>query len=189
MLFFEIDKTIILLNSQSKNFDLNNFNIGIEIKNMPHYKYINRDIAQHFGMEAFYIYLRPFAFGFLNAISNFYELVVYSKLNKKLLVFILDILQEEKEFFSVSISSKLRTKAPIIHKFFTEGRSEKNVALIDWNAKSWAQNPNTCIPVHKFEGERMDANLLYLQKYLIEIASEPDLSKRIKQDFNFSEQV
>jgi len=71
---------------------------------MPHYSYIDKEFASHFGRNPFYIYLRPFIFGFLNAIMREYELVVYSKLDKKLLIFLLDILQAEKEYFTISIS-------------------------------------------------------------------------------------
>jgi hypothetical protein len=87
-------------------------------------------------MEPFYIYLRPFIFGFLNTIKNFYDLAVYSHLDKKLLVFLLDILQDEKEFFSVSASHSNPKKPKKINKFFTEGRTSKNVLYIDSSPKT-----------------------------------------------------
>jgi len=71
---------------------------------MPHYSYIDKEFASHFDRDPFYIYLRPFVFGFLNAIMAEYELVVYSELDKKLLIFLLDLLQAEKEYFTIVIS-------------------------------------------------------------------------------------
>lgn len=71
---------------------------------MPHFSYVDKEFATHLGREPFYIYLRPFVFGFLKALMAEYELVVYSKLDKKLLIFLLDILQSENEYFTISIS-------------------------------------------------------------------------------------
>lgn len=79
-------------------------------------------------------------FGFLNAIKNKFELAVYSKYNKQLLIFLLDILQEEKEFFSISITHNIKRRTKSIEKFLTEGRSKKNVLLIDTSAKVAACN-------------------------------------------------
>lgn len=154
---------------------------------MPHFKYIGPQVAAHFDMEPFYIYLRPFAFGFLNSLQTCYDLAVYSRLDKKLLIFLLDLLQDEKEFFAISISHNVKGKPKMLAKFFTEGRSEKNVILIDSSPKVAAWNVNTCIPIHKFTGERLDSNLLYLQKYLLELSKVEDMSQRIAQDFNFAE--
>jgi len=49
---------------------------------------------------------------------------VLSSLNKKLLIFLLDLLQEEKEFFDVSISHSSK-KTKIIENFFSEARTKK----------------------------------------------------------------
>jgi len=55
-IFLEIDKTIMLLSEQ-------------KISNMPFFKFIGTEVAKHFNRPPFYIYLRPFALGFLNAIK------------------------------------------------------------------------------------------------------------------------
>lgn len=79
-------------------------------------------------------------FGFLNSVKNKYNLVVYSKLDKKLLIFLLDIIQEEKEYFSISISHNIKGKPKVLQKFFSEGRSHNNVVLLDTSPKSAAYN-------------------------------------------------
>ena len=154
---------------------------------MPYYRYIGKNVARHFDRAPFYLYLRPFVFGFLNSLANEYELAVYSRIEKKLLIFLLDIIQEEKEYFTISISHNVKGKPKILSKFFTEGRSEKNVMLIDSNPKTMAANYSNCIPIHPFEGERLDSNLLYLQKYLLELNKEPDLNHRLAIDFKINE--
>ena len=112
----------------------------IEIEGLPHFKYIGKELASYFDRNPFYIYLRPFVFGFLNAIKNKFNLAVYSKYNKQLLIFLMDILQEEKEFFSISITHNIKKRTKSIDKFLTEGRSKKNVLLIDTSAKVAACN-------------------------------------------------
>jgi len=90
---------------------------------MPYYRFIGPEVAKYFNRAPFYLYLRPFVFGFLNSIKQKYELAVYSKLDKKLLIFLLDIIQEEKEYFGISISHNITGKPKMIQKFFSEGRS------------------------------------------------------------------
>ena len=77
---------------------------------MPYFKYIGPEVSKYLGLNPFYLYLRPCIFGFLNSISQKYKLAVYSKLEKNLLIFLLDILQEDKEYFNISISHNLKGK-------------------------------------------------------------------------------
>lgn len=155
----------------------------IEIEGLPHFKYIGKELASYFDRNPFYIYLRPFVFGFLNALKTKYNLAVYSKFSKKLLIFLLDLLQEEKEFFWISITHNIKNRPKNIEKFFTEGRSHKNVLMIDTSPKVAAYNTKNWIPIPKFTGERLDSNLLYLQKYLLGISDEIDVSNKISLNF------
>jgi len=58
------------------------------------------------------------------------------------------------------------------------------VVLIDSSSKVAAFNSANCVPVPKFEGERLDSTLLYLQKYLLDLHEEPDVSVKIRNDFH-----
>ena len=150
---------------------------------MSYYRYIGPEVAQYFNTNPFYLYLRPCVFGFLNAIKQKYELAIYSRLDKKLLIFLLDIIQEEKEYFGISISHNLKDKPKALKKFYSEGRSQNNVLLLDTSPMSAAYNSDNCIPLPEFKGERLDVNLLYLQKYLLDLADEPDVSKKLRKNF------
>ena len=112
-----------------------------------------------------------------------YELIVYSKLDKKLLIFLLDILQVNKEYFTISISHWTKTKLKLLNRFFTEGRSEKNAVLIDTDPKVAFANMYNWVPIHQFKGERLDVFLVYLRKYMLDLAAEEDCSSKIKKDF------
>ena len=150
---------------------------------MPYYSYVDTEFASHFGQKAFYIYLRPFVFGFLNSIMSEYELIVYSKLDKKLTIFLLDTLQRDKEYFTISISHWVKNKLKLLDRFFTEGRSKKNMVLIDTDPKVAFANMPNWVPIHQFKGERLDVFLVYLRKYMLDLATEDDWSIKIKKDF------
>ncbi|CAI2370452.1 unnamed protein product [Moneuplotes crassus] len=167
----EIDKTIMLISEE-------------KIEDMPFYSYIDKEFASHLGREPFYIYLRPFVFGFLKALMREYELVVYSKLEKKLLIFLLDILQSENEYFTISISHCVQGKPKCLSRFFTEGRSQKNMVLIDSSPEVASANMSNCVPIHPFKGEKLDVFLVYLRKYMLELSAMEDMSEKIEKDFS-----
>ncbi|CAI2377289.1 unnamed protein product [Moneuplotes crassus] len=171
MAFIEIDKTIMLMSEE-------------EIEDMPHYSYVDREFASRLGRKPFYIYLRPFVFAFLKAIMREYELVVYSNLDKKLLIFLLDILQSENEYFTISISHCVPGKPKNLSRFFTEGRSKKNIVLIDSCPEVVRSNMGSCVPIHPFKGKRLDVFLVYLRKYMLDLSTMEDMSEKITKDFS-----
>lgn len=55
--------------------------------------------------------------------------------------------------------------------------------MLDYKPEVVAANSEYWIPVTRFRGDPKDATLLYLEKYLLSIAEEPDVSKWIARDF------
>lgn len=170
MIFLEILDTIIMVSKK-------------ELTTLPYYWYVSKKIGRKFGMGEFYIYLRPFTFGFLNLIKEKYDIAVYSKLPKNFLIFLIDIIQKEKEFFNIWITHETADEPKSILKFFKEGRTAKNTLFIDHDPEVLAYNSGYSLPVPKFEGVTKDSTLLYLQKYLIDLYEYPNISMKLKKDF------
>lgn len=170
MLFLEILDTFVMISKT-------------ELTTLPYYCYVSKRIAKKFGFGEFYVYLRPFTFGFLNVIKEIYDLAIYSSLNKNFLIFLMDIIQKEKEFFNICITHETSDEPKSILKFMREGRSSKNTLFIDHDPEVLAYNSAYSLPIPKFVGEQMDSTLLYLQKYLIDLNQHPDLSSKLRKDF------
>lgn len=91
-----------------------------------------------------------------------YDIVVYSSMQKSLLIFIIDILQKEKEFFSICITHETINEPKSIFKFLKEGRDPSNTFIIDHDPEVVAYNSDFSLPIIKFEGK----HLLNLNKSL-----------------------
>lgn len=161
LLFFELENTFVLLSHEC-------------LDDLPYYCYVGKKIARRFGMTDFYVYLRPFTLWFLNIINEVYELAVYSSLDKQLVIFLLDIIQKDKEYFNMCITHSTDSEPKSINKFLKEGRSLKNSLLIDCDPEVIAYNSNWSLPLPKFKGNPKDSTLLYLQKYVMEELREHD---------------
>lgn len=170
MLFIEIMNTLVLITEQ-------------DIGTLPYYWYVSKRIGRRFGRGEFYVYLRPFTFGFLNIIKERFDLAIYSSVDKEFLIFIMDILQRDKEFFNICITHEIGDEPKSISKFMQDGRSPKNTLLIDHDPEVWAFNADSSLPIPKFTGETKDSTLLYLEKYLIEMSDHVNVSNTLKKDF------
>jgi len=131
-----------------------------QIQNLPVFCHVGKKIGKNFGLGEFYIYLRPFTFGFLNLIKQEYDIAIYSSVDKALLIFLMDVIQGDKEFFNILITHETDNEPKSILKFMTEGRSHKNTILIDHDPKVLAcYNSNYSLPIPKFTGIAKDSTL------------------------------
>jgi hypothetical protein len=89
-------------------------------------------------------------------IKEKYDLTIYSSVDKSLLIFLMDIIQGDKEFFNILITHETQSEPKSILKFMTEGRTHLNTILIDHDPKVIANNSKYSLPIPKFTGEAKD---------------------------------
>lgn len=78
----------------------------------------------------------------------------------------------------------MKDKPKFLGRFFTEGRSNKNMVLIDCCPEVASANMPNCVPIHPFKGERLDVFLVYLRKYMLDLSTMEDISEKIQKDFS-----
>ena len=61
--------------------------------------------------------------------------------------------------------------------------TSKNTMIIDQDPWVVAHNTGMWVPVNKFEGNSKDSTLLFLEKYLLDLAESEDIWEEIKNDF------
>lgn len=155
-----------------------------EIENLPLIKYYDEYEAKEFNWNPFYLYQRPFSVNFLWKVEKEYNIIVYSSLNNELLRSILENSTINEFGIILSICNSDNNDTKRINKYFNESITQKNSVLLDYKAIVVAHNSGNWIPVIKYKGSPKEATLLYLEKYLLELAKYPDVSKVISSDFN-----
>ena len=170
-MFIEISNVIFYLSTE-------------EIPNLPLIKYYDEYEAKILNCNPFYLYQRPFSVSFLCKMANEFNIIVYSSLNKDLLSSILENSSISEFGLKLGIWNNDQNDIKRIQKYFNAEITSKNSILIDYKAAVVAHNTWNWIPVIKFKGNPKDATLLYLEKYLLELAKHPDFSKVISSDFN-----
>lgn len=82
VIFLELEHTLVLVTNK-------------KLSGLPPLCFINKEIANNFDIsysEPIYLYLWPFSLAFLNAVKECFDIIVYSAMQKKLLVFVIDCL-------------------------------------------------------------------------------------------------
>ena len=97
-----------------------------------------------FGMDEFYVHIRPFTLCFLNTIAEKYFIIFYSTLEQELLTYILKTIQQDKIFSPISISSFNEKGAKNISKFWGNSISPDRSVIIDCDPKvmNWSSSFN-----------------------------------------------
>lgn len=71
-----------------------------------------------------------------------------------------------------------------ISKFWAnETMNPKDTVLIDHDPEVVALNFGNCVPIIKYTGRSKDSALLYLEKYLMDISSHPNIRSKLTKDF------
>lgn len=94
-------------------------------------EYVDKQKAFEFGMKDFYIHIRPFTLCFLNTISERYNIIFYSSMERDLLTYVLEHIQREKLFSTIAISNSKTKGIKRISKFWNESRTPQNWVIID----------------------------------------------------------
>lgn len=173
MIFMEIENIILYLSIS-------------EVPNLPWLGYINEETAKWYNWQPFYIYMRPFAISLLNKLFQKYNLSIYSWFQRDLILLLLHHIEKESELFEIWVSSNGENWNKYLPNFFNDQWNKKNTIMLDYRPEVFAINSGSWVPVIKCKGNTKDATLLYLEKYLLSIAGQDDLSAWIQRDFNLT---
>ena len=126
-----------------------------------------------------YIYLREYALKFLEHISNDYELIIYTKIEKNLATLIMKTIKDFKDTITIDImisgsffSKEIKVdENPFYIKSFKKlfkDRDPSKVLILDTEALSSFEYENNFFPLIPIKGEEglKDACLLYLKNHI-----------------------
>lgn len=175
----EEDKKYLMMEIENVIFYLSHK----QIDHLPFLGEVDAETARELNLRPFYLYLRPFAISFLMKVSQKYNIGIYSSFNKELVFFLLGYLEDQQELFQSCISSINPSIPKNVSKFFDQTWTSKNVVFLDFKSEVAANNYRNCVPIHKFKGDPRDSALLFLERYLLNLAESEDVSKIITDDF------
>jgi|JI6StandDraft_1071083.scaffolds.fasta_scaffold01433_16 CTD small phosphatase-like protein 2 len=125
--------------------------------------------------------MRPYCLEFLKAVSQHYEVYIFTASNEDYAQAAMRFLNESSPTITGSLSreSCLRTSLGIYIKDIMRitNRMPHQMLLVDNLAYSFGHMIDNGIPVVEFIGDQSDKELLFLEKYLIECAKHEDLMK------------
>ncbi len=120
--------------------------------------------------------------------SKIYEIVVYTAADKSYADAILNYIERRKPYFAHRLykdSCVYRTKVYFFKclDLLCENRELKDIVIVDNSVRNFALSVRNGIPIVEFRGKEHDRELIYLAKYMRELATKDDLREKIKQDF------
>jgi len=125
--------------------------------------------------------MRPYCLEFLKAVSQHYEVYIFTASNEDYAQAAMRFLNESSPTITGSLSreSCLRTSLGIYIKDIMRitNRMPHQMLLVDNLAYSFGHMIDNGIPVVEFIGDQSDKELPFLEKYLIECAKHEDLMK------------
>lgn len=102
-----------------------------------------------------------------------------------------NLIDEKREYISgvltrnscININQKIHLKD--LNRI--ENRELKDLVIVDNNVSNFAFQMNNGIPILKWNGDKNDKELEFLQNFLIQISSEHDLRDSIQTRFNLEQ--
>jgi CTD small phosphatase-like protein 2 len=129
---------------------------------------------------------------FLQDLAKRYEIIVYTASDPNYADFVIDYLERKVgKVFSYRLYEEhcITIKNMIMFKclnLFSKGRNSKDIAILQLMVDNFVQNfalfLTNGVPIKTYKGEK-DDELIYLAKYLRELAQEDDIRKKIEGDF------
>jgi len=131
--------------------------------------------------EEISIELKPFAFNFLEDMKSKYELILYSFLDRKYLLAILNYLERDEKYFEYILDESYCLYANVFQgvkylNFLCSTRSLSNIVVVDTSVKNFPFDPDNFIPALS-----SSTFLPKLGRILNLIAKESDVRKVIKK--------
>ena len=135
-----------------------------------------------------YVKLRPHLHEFLSDMSRRYELVVYTAAEASYANQLLDFVEQDRKYFAHRLyhTQCLYYQNQYLFKpleLLCANRDIKDLIIVDNNVGNYALSIRNGISITSFRGDPDDQELIYLGKYLRDLAKEPDVRTKIKEDF------
>jgi len=129
--------------------------------------------------------MRPFTRCFLRTLSKKYTISVYSVLPQKFLNYILKMLQKDRICITNILHTDSTSEVKNLTSFWSKGSPNKaNSVIVDHDARTAVVNSGNAVPVIYFKGvTSKDSVLLYLEKYLLDLAMYEDVRGKLQNDF------
>ena len=159
------------------------------VKNRPHRSLpelcrIEGALAEQLEVAPCFVYVRPFTRCLLRTLSHRFRVVVYSDLPPKLLKHVVGLLQKDRQSISKWVSSHGEPKQ--LQQFWGfGGPSALDSVIVDHDPRTAALNCGNCVPILRYKGVSKDSTLLYLEKYLLDLALYEDVRGKLENDFGF----
>lgn len=134
--------------------------------------------------ESIYISYRPFLIEFLEKVSQFFEVVVFTASEKEYASMVLDRIDPEQKYIHHRLfrDSWLPLNGNYIKDLNVLGRDIDKTIIIDNSVIAFSLNLDNGIPIHSFSGDKQDSELYKL----IEILDYALSIKNCKPDFEAS---
>lgn len=112
--------------------------------------------------------------------------MVYSEIQPVLLKHIVKLLGGRNRIIENWISSSGNKAPKDLEQFWGKGNADAhNSVIIDSDPCTSVINWGNCIPILRYKGGSKDSTLLYLEKYLLDLALYDDLRGKLQNDFGF----
>ena len=132
------------------------------------------------------ISLRPKVQSMLETLSKHYELILFSTSQPSYTKAVVDAIQGKGTYFSHVLSNKHTIDKYLIKdmKILMNGRSLKDLLIVDNRIKSFMTTLANGVFVPFFEGCESDNYLEYLQQYLLDFEGDDDVRDKLSDDFD-----
>lgn len=132
--------------------------------------------------------IRPFCSEFLEKVSKYYEIFVFTASCKTYAESIVDLIDPNFEYIENILNRNhcLVTKRGHFIKDLNiiKNRNLEDIVHVDDTISACALNLNNGIPIIRWENDKQDQELKYLADYLVEISSVSDVRVPLKARFN-----
>jgi len=135
-----------------------------------------------------YVKFRPFLKEFLEDMSEFYELIIYTSAEQDYADKILETMPFVKDIFAYRLYCPqcIVKESQYLFKMLdllTENRDLKDLIIVDNTVRNYCLFVRNGIPITDYKGSNTDYQLVYLARYLRELAQQEDIRISIKNDF------
>lgn len=139
------------------------------------------------------INIRPFARECLEELAKYYEIMVFTASNENYAQSVVDFLDPKHEIIQYFLSREqcILTKDGLFIKDLRVigNRNIEDIILVDNAAYSFALQINNGIPILPFYDDKSDRELVHLTRFLIKLASCPNVRNKLKEYFKIERYV
>ena len=116
--------------------------------------------------------MRPWCFEFLEALTNYYEIVIFTASVEKAADLIIDKLDPKKQMIRHRLyrHHTIKSKSVAVKDLARLGRPLERTLIIDNRRENFVRQPENGIKCHTWTGSQYDRQLLKLQEFLTKMA-------------------